>query len=80
MQELAASIPSRFALSDWRLLYSTHVHGISLNTLYLRCSWCKVPFALLEDLAPAWWLQGLRPLLRTPEQSLSRSAACQEGR
>ena len=32
MQELAASIPSRFALSDWRLLYSTHVHGISLNT------------------------------------------------
>ena len=51
MQELAASIPSRFALSDWRLLYSTHVHGISLNTLYLRCSWCKVPFALLEDSA-----------------------------
>ena len=77
MQELAASIPSRFALSDWRLLYSTHVHGISLNTLYLRCSWCKVPFALLEDYhAPAWWLKGLRPPLHTPERRLRSLEAC----
>lgn len=27
LQQMAASIPSRFAMSDWRLLYSTLVHG-----------------------------------------------------
>lgn len=40
LQQMAASIPSRFAMSDWRLLYSTLVHGISLNTLYLRTAGC----------------------------------------
>ena len=40
LQQLAAAIPSRFMMADWRLLYSTAVHGISLNTLYLRTAGC----------------------------------------
>jgi hypothetical protein len=32
---MAASIPSRFAMSDWRLLYSTLVHGTLEDTLTL---------------------------------------------
>ena len=38
--ELARQIPARFAVSDWRLLYSTHVHGMSLATLYNRSEEC----------------------------------------
>jgi hypothetical protein len=37
---LAAQLPTRYAMSDWHLLYSTHVHGISLNTFYLRTAGC----------------------------------------
>ena len=40
IRQLAPQVPRRYALSDWRLLYSTHVHGISINTLYLRASGC----------------------------------------
>lgn len=40
LQQLAAAAPSRFALADWRLLYSTAVHGISLNTCYSRAQRC----------------------------------------
>ena len=38
--QLASSIPSRFMMADWCLLYSTAVHGISLNTLYMRTAGC----------------------------------------
>lgn len=48
-QQLASSIPSRFALSDWRLLYSTHVHGISLNTFYLRTHGCGACILAIKD-------------------------------
>jgi len=40
LQQLASAVPCRFTLSDWKLLYSTNVHGISLNTLYLRAHGC----------------------------------------
>ena len=49
LQQMAASIPSRFAMSDWRLLYSTHVHGISLNTLYLRTAGCGPCIMAIRD-------------------------------
>ena len=48
-QQLGAAIPSRFALSDWRLLYSTHVHGISLNTFYLRTQGCGACILAIKD-------------------------------
>ena len=49
LQQMAASIPSRFAMSDWRLLYSTLVHGISLNTLYLRTAGCGPCIMAMRD-------------------------------
>ena len=36
LKQLSAALPSRFAYADWRLLYSTAVHGISLNILFAR--------------------------------------------
>jgi hypothetical protein len=38
IEQLVQAIPMRYTLSDWRLLYSTHVHGISINTLFTRCA------------------------------------------
>lgn len=31
LQQVAVALPSRFAYADWRLLYSTGVHGISVS-------------------------------------------------
>jgi len=51
LQQLAAAIPSRFMMADWRLLYSTAVHGISLNTLYLRTAGCGACLLVIKDRA-----------------------------
>ena len=49
LQQLAAAIPSRFVCADWRLLYSTDVHGVSLNTLYQRTSGCGCCILAIKD-------------------------------
>ena len=49
LQQLSSALPSRFAYSDWRLLYSTCVHGISINTLYLRTEGCGSCLLVLKD-------------------------------
>lgn len=49
LQQLSAGIPSRYLYSDWRLLYSTCVHGISLNTLYQRTEGCGACLLVLKD-------------------------------
>lgn len=49
VEQLAQAVPSRYSLSDWRLLYSTHLHGISINTLYLRCSGSGACILALRD-------------------------------
>ena len=49
LRQLSAGIPSRFAYSDWRLLYSMCVHGISLNTLYMRTEGCGACLLVLKD-------------------------------
>jgi len=38
--QLAAQCPTRYACSDWTLLYSTQLHGFSLLTLHRRASAC----------------------------------------
>ena len=49
LRQLAGAVPSRFAFADWRLLYSTAVHGISLNTLYTKCSACGCCVLAIKD-------------------------------
>ena len=38
VEQLRRALPSRYVCSDWYLLYSTTVHGTSLNTLHMRAS------------------------------------------
>ncbi|KAL1499971.1 hypothetical protein AB1Y20_012650 [Prymnesium parvum] len=49
LQQLSNAIPSRYACSDWRLLYSTAVHGISLNTMYMCTEGCGSCLLVLKD-------------------------------
>ena len=49
LQQLAAALPGRFAYADWRLLYSTAVHGISLNTFYHRTAGCGCCVLAIRD-------------------------------
>ena len=49
LKQLAGAMPSRFALADWRLLYSTTVHGISLNTLHVRTAGCGSCILAIKD-------------------------------
>ena len=49
LKQLSAALPSRFAYADWRLLYSTAVHGISLNTFYSRAAGCGCCLLAIKD-------------------------------
>ena len=49
LRQLAGAVPARFAFADWRLLYSTAVHGISLNTLYHRAAGCGCCLMSIKD-------------------------------
>ena len=49
LRQLAGSIPARFAYADWRLLYSTAVHGISLNTFFSKSSGCGCCLLAIKD-------------------------------
>jgi len=49
LQQLAVAVPSRFAFADWRLLYSTAVHGISLNTFYSLTAECGGCILVIKD-------------------------------
>ena len=49
LQQLAAAVPARFKFADWRLLYSTGEHGISLNTLYGRTARCGSCYLVIKD-------------------------------
>ena len=49
LRQLAAQLPSRFAYADWQLLYSTAVHGISLNTFYAKSSGAGCCLLALRD-------------------------------
>ena len=49
LQQLVTAIPSRFVCADWRLLYSTEVHGVSLNTLHQRTSGCGCCILAIKD-------------------------------
>ena len=49
LSQLAVAIPARFAYSDWCLLYSTAVHGISLNTFYARTAGCGCCVLCIKD-------------------------------
>ena len=49
LRQLAVALPSRFAYADWRLLYSTAVHGISLNTMYIKAAGCGCCLLVLRD-------------------------------
>ena len=42
-------MPSRFVYADWALLYSTAVHGISLNTFYANSAGCGCCVLALKD-------------------------------
>ena len=46
---LAGALPARFVHIDWRLLYSTAVHGISLNTFYAKTSGCGCCLLAIKD-------------------------------
>lgn len=63
IEQLAQAVPTRYSLSDWRLLYSTHVHGISINTLYLR------------RCGPALGIRSLRPTSTHAVPTTSRYCA-----
>merc|ERR1719231_2248798 len=45
--QLLEALPSRFKVRDWQLLYSTDLHGYSLQTLYNRANKCRGPSLLL---------------------------------
>ena len=49
LRQLAAALPSRFCYADWRILYSTAVHGISLNTFYQKTHGCGCCLLALRD-------------------------------
>ena len=49
LQQLSVAIPSRFAYADWRLLYSTAIHGISLKTFYKRAAHCGCCILAIKD-------------------------------
>ena len=49
LRQLASACPSRFAYSDWRLLYSTAVHGISLNTFFSCGANCGCCMLVIKD-------------------------------
>jgi hypothetical protein len=40
LRRVAGALPTRYAVSDWHLLYSTDRDGISLQTFYLRAAAC----------------------------------------
>lgn len=50
ISKLAESFPARLVGVDWRLIYSTSVHGFSLSSLYRRCSETTGPtLVCIED-------------------------------
>jgi len=49
MQQLRLSLPRRYASVDWRLLYSTQRHGISLNTFYSRTDEIAPSILIIQD-------------------------------
>ncbi len=49
VEQLRRALPSRYVCSNWHLLYSTTVHGISLNTLHMRASGCGGCILALRD-------------------------------
>lgn len=49
LRQLAAQLPSRFYYADWRILYSTSVHGISLNTFYQKTHGCGCCLLAIRD-------------------------------
>ena len=49
LKQLAGTLPMRFAYSDWSLLYSTSVHGISLNTFYANTAGCGCCILAIKD-------------------------------
>lgn len=49
LRQLAGAVPARFAYADWRLLYSTAVHGISLNTFYSLTAGCGCCCLAIQD-------------------------------
>ncbi|XP_049849821.1 uncharacterized protein LOC126320402 isoform X2 [Schistocerca gregaria] len=46
---LARALPPRFRLSNWKLLYSSRIHGISIHTLYNRTRDQGPSYLLIED-------------------------------
>eukprot|EP01025_Chloroclados_australasicus_P055612 TRINITY_DN677_c2_g1_i1.p1 TRINITY_DN677_c2_g1~~TRINITY_DN677_c2_g1_i1.p1 ORF type:complete len:549 (-),score=67.58 TRINITY_DN677_c2_g1_i1:3181-4770(-) len=46
---LANQLPSRHRLAEWELLYSTQLHGISLQTLYRKVANCKPLVTVVRD-------------------------------
>lgn len=49
LQQLRSAIPTRFVLADWALLYSTAVHGMSLNTFYMLTQGCGALVLAIKD-------------------------------
>eukprot|EP01121_Diplochlamys_sp_Union-15-3_P000017 TRINITY_DN10011_c0_g1_i1.p1 TRINITY_DN10011_c0_g1~~TRINITY_DN10011_c0_g1_i1.p1 ORF type:complete len:228 (-),score=52.68 TRINITY_DN10011_c0_g1_i1:64-711(-) len=49
VKSLRRSIPASLSLKDWKLLYSTTSHGLSINTLYLKTKNCGPSLLLVED-------------------------------
>jgi hypothetical protein len=49
LRQIAGAVPARFAYSDWQLLYSTAVHGISLNTFYANTAGCGCCCLTIKD-------------------------------
>ncbi len=54
VQLLAGSLPGRYRLKDWALLYSTYRHGISLQTLFRRASGHAPSLLVVKDAGGEW--------------------------
>ena len=66
---LREALPPRCALRDWKLLYSTTRHGLSINTLLRRVAGCRDTLLAIKDsgghvfgaFLGAPWQQVLKP-------------------